>query len=96
MVEKYRGMEGAASPEKWCNISFLCTTDIQCKKLSEAANYLGMAGISFDTGGSKGIRDWETDWSFRYTPGKVDEERREAREAVEYIIINLHTDPHGK
>ncbi len=47
-----------------------------------------MCGITFDLGGWHGFRDWELDWSFRYT-GKEDQAWREAKDEVEDKIHRL-------
>ena len=53
--------------EKWCRVKFYPKNKIESKKIHEMGNYLAMAGVGFDSGGSAGVRDWELDWSFRYT-----------------------------
>lgn len=53
--------------EKWVHVTFRFPNDNYWYILAELRNYLGQCGISFDTGGMKGYRDWELDWSFRYT-----------------------------
>jgi len=86
VINKYSGSE-RIPPEKWLHISFKINDKFQSIKIHEAANYLGMCGIRFDTGGCSNCRDWELDWSFRYT-GKEDEDWRDARDEVENIISN--------
>lgn len=76
------------SPERWVHITFKVLNKCQALEIHEAANYLGMCGITFDVGGTTDTRNWEFDWSFRYT-GKEDEDRRESRETVEDIISDL-------
>lgn len=71
--------------EKWLHITFDVTDVAHLMKVNEAANYLGMCGIGFDTGGWQDYRDWELDWSFNYT-GKEDEQWRDAREEVEELL----------
>ena len=88
-IEKYSGPE-RISPEKWIHVTFKITNKWQALKIHEAANYLGMCGITFDTGGTVDQRDWELDWSFKYMK-KKDKDRREARETVE-DILNDFTD----
>ena len=43
---------------------------------------MNLLGITFDTGGSKGLRDWELDWSFKYT-GEENYKMIQAREELE-------------
>lgn len=71
-------------PSKWVNVTFMSLTQKQTERLTELAN-LGLCGIRFDTGGWQGERDWELDWSFKYT-GKEDQDWRDARYAVEHLI----------
>ena len=75
---------------KWCNVSFKIENKFQSQKIHEMANYLGMCGIAFDTGGCCGCRYWELDWSFKYIPGEENEEWRAAREGVEDTINDLN------
>jgi len=72
-------------PKNWIHVSFKNLSEGQILKVHETANYLGMCGIRFDTGGCCDGRDWELDWSFQYT-GEEDEQWREAREDVEELI----------
>jgi hypothetical protein len=51
-------------------------------------NELADLGITFDTGGCQGQRDWELDWSFKYT-GVPDPLAVEARSAVEHMLRTL-------
>lgn len=87
-VRKYDGEITRIHPEKWVKVTFKNVDKEQVIKIHEAANYLGMCGIAFDTGGYHGCRNWELDWSFRYT-GKEDEGWREAREDVEDMINGI-------
>lgn len=73
---------------KWLHVSFNVSDEGHALKVREAGNYLGMAGIQFDSGGWQGLRDWELDWSFRYT-GKEDEAWRDARDRMEDLIDRL-------
>ncbi len=73
-------------PELWNKISFKGLDAIKAQKVMEMGNYLGMCGITFDSGGMSGRRDWEFDWSFNYKKGEEDLEWREARETVEDLI----------
>lgn len=84
LVEDYSSKENIP-PDKWINVTFTSLTQKQTERLTELANYLGLCGIRFDTGGWQGERDWELDWSFKYT-GKEDQEWRDARYAVEHLI----------
>ena len=73
--------------EKWRRVQFKVDNEIDILKISEAANYLGQAGITFDSGGTQCIRDWEIDWSFDVSD-EPDEEWRERREEVESTLKN--------
>jgi len=89
LLEKY-GNTGLPV-DKWVRFDFKIENEIQLLKIKEAGDYLGEAGISFDTGGMIGSRDWEIDWSL-----SVDEERSqewiETRESVEEELERLGED----
>lgn len=85
-IKKYSGKERIPS-DKWFHVTFKVQEKDDSIIIHEMANYLGMCGISFDTGGCREYRDWELDWSFKYT-GKEDENWRNGREEVEDIINN--------
>lgn len=76
-------------PELWNNVSFKILDNIQTQKIMEMSHYLGMCGISFDTGGCKGLRDWEFDWSFKYREGEENWKLRDIREDVEDMINGM-------
>ena len=86
-VKKYNQPD-RIPPVYWINVSFTIENNAQAMKIHETANYLGMCGIRFDTGGWSKGRDWELDWSFKYT-GKEDEDWRDAREDVEDMILHI-------
>ena len=86
-IEEYSTPENLPA-DKWYHVTLEFKNETQRIKIIEAANYLGMCGITFDSGGWSNYRDWELDWSFRYK-NKEDENRRNMREAVEDIIVNL-------
>jgi len=73
----------AIPSEKWIRISFQNLDEIECLKIFEAGNYLGLCGISFDCGGFDKGRDWELDWSFEHRHGEERTEWIEAREVME-------------
>jgi len=87
IIKQFSGAE-RIPPDKWIKVEFGELSEDQCEKIKEAANYLGMAGMRFDTSGHKKLRDWDLDWSFIYT-GEEDEEWREGREWVEDEIEKL-------
>jgi hypothetical protein len=74
------------------HVSFKIKSENDGVKIHEMANYLGLCGICFDTGGCSVCRDWELDWSFRYVKGDEDWEWREARERVEEFISQFMSD----
>jgi hypothetical protein len=84
LLAKYSGPE-RVRPEKWVHVHFFPATHEQSKLIAEKARHLGWMGIYFDTGGFIGQRDWECDWSFKYT-GQQDPEAEEIRNAVEELI----------
>ena len=75
--------------ENWCNINFSKITKEQAIEINEMANYLGMCGITFDSGGCIKSRDWEFDWSFSYIKGSENWEWKETRESVEEMIVSM-------
>lgn len=88
LAKKYDKPE-RISAEHWVNVSFKVENKEQALKIHETANYLGLCGIRFDTGGSSNCRDWELDWSFSYKKGEEDWEWRDAREEVEDMISKM-------
>jgi len=90
-LEKYGGLPDRIPSHLWFHTNLLYETPEQKQKIFEMTRYLGMAGISFDTGGccvGDGVYqfDWETDWSFRFQKGKEDWERMEALDWLEDIL----------
>ncbi len=76
-------------PEKWVCVTFKIKNKEQAEKILEVANYLLLAGITFDSGGCKECRDWELDWSFRFKKGEENFELAVIRGKVEDEINNL-------
>lgn len=50
---------------KWVIIEFFLKNHEEAHTIRKKANELGWAGITFDTSGHLGQRQWEIDWSFR-------------------------------
>lgn len=73
------------SPDKWVHVTFEISDPMQAIKINEAANYLGLCGMTFDLGGTKTTRDWELDWSFLY----IGEEATEWKDAVNECERNI-------
>lgn len=92
-VEKFSGPDHLP-PDKWVTVNFDNLDKGKAYRVLGEANYLGMVGIQFDSGGMPGTRDWELDWSFRYT-GEEDTDRRDAMEAIEEEISNLDEEGHS-
>ncbi len=74
--------------DKWVDILFRFKTKAQAEIIKRRADELGGAGIVFDTGGSKGERDWAIDWSFA-VHSAPDEEWQARREGVEKAINRM-------
>ncbi len=89
LIKEYSGPERIPF-DKWCKITFTINKDDDVRKIQEVGNYLGMVGISFDTGGCKRQRDWEFDWSFSYIPKSEKFEWIQAREDVEDMISKMN------
>lgn len=86
-VAKYNRPE-RVPPDRWFHVTLFPKNTEDSRLIYEASNYLGLAGISFDTGAGCGGRDWELDWSFKYTV-KEDEKAREGREILNDLINDL-------
>jgi hypothetical protein len=88
VVRKAKEKGGAIPSDKWVRISFKNLDKMEAEKVLEKGNYLGLCGISFDCGGSEGVRDWELDWSFTYNKGQEMLDWIESREQIEDNINN--------
>lgn len=88
-VKKYGDNPECVPINLWYHVTFVAENEAEKMKVHNAVNYLGMCGITFDTGGCCNQRDWELDWSFRYEKGEEDMERRDARDMVEDIINRI-------
>lgn len=75
-------------PDTWVHISFKTTDVKHLAEIHEVVNYLGMCGITFDTGGCNGQRDWKLDWSFNYKEGSEDWIKRNVRDDLEDMLNN--------
>jgi hypothetical protein len=87
LLDKYSGPE-RVHRDKWVTVTFKPTDKAACTLIAEKARHLGWLGISFDTGGMLGQRDWELDWSFKYT-GRPDGDQEERRDVVEDLLGNM-------
>ncbi len=74
--------------DKWVEVTFSFKTKAQAEFIKRRADELGAAGIVFDTGGTKGERDWAIDWSFDVNPSP-DTEWQARREDVEKMISRM-------
>jgi len=90
-IKKYSGSE-RISPDKWYHVEMSFDNEFQLNKMIEMQRYLSMCGISFDTGGMSGFRDWELDWSFKYTEGKENWTHIDQIDVMEDIISQLSKD----
>ncbi len=61
VVEKYK--DGLPA-DRWVNVSFRVKDRTELGRVFDAGDRLRKTGIYFETGGCKGRRDWELDWSF--------------------------------
>jgi len=87
-IKKYSKPENI-SPDKWINVSFHIEKEGDIDKVFDAGTYLSMCGISFDTGGCCGCRDWELDWSFSYNKNEEKMKWNETRADVEDMIKDM-------
>jgi hypothetical protein len=90
-LEKYGGAPGRIPADKWIHVTFKPKTNEDYDNIREAASYLGLAGMRFDTGGGCGGLDWELDWSFLHEGGQVDEEWRENMIFVTDLVKRITT-----
>jgi hypothetical protein len=81
--------EDQLPPNKWLHVTFEIRDESDSIAIHEAANYLGLCGITFDVGSGMFIRDWEIDWSFKVTGDT--EKWRDDREIVEEITKCMTT-----
>ncbi len=88
-LAKYGGLPDHASPDRWCNVDLRPVTDEHHQLLRQKQKELGWMGITFDSGGGMGTRDWELDWSFRLTEGVPDSDREEAVDMTNDLIDGL-------
>ncbi len=86
-VKKYTGSE-CADFTLWCNVRFYPETEEDAEKIYRKSIELSHQGIGFDTGGTKGIRDWELDWSFSYYPR--DKKKVENNIAGKELLKTIH------
>ncbi len=83
-VEKYHPPE-RLHVDKWRHVE-LFPTKGQVDLVHDAVTKLFEFGITFDTGGGcDGGRDWEIDWSFRYSKDKNTEKMKSLQENEELI-----------
>jgi len=89
MTSKYSGPDHLPTSE-WYHVTFINLDDEQAQQIFEVANYLGMCGIKFDTGGMVKMRDWEFDWSFKLIEDEDDlNDWIEGREKIEELIESM-------
>lgn len=87
-VAKYN-LPDRIPPNLWHHINLIYENEGQYMKIREARSYLGMCGISFDTGGMGTMRDWEFDWSFKYHEGEEKWEWSQRASEVDDMIDSL-------
>ncbi len=61
VVKKYK--DGLPA-RLWVSVNFRVKDRLELESVFKAGSELREKGIGFDTGGCKGRRDWELDWSF--------------------------------
>ena len=88
LQKRFKGPERIPS-NLWTFVTFTIKNKGDAIAVYEMANYLGMCGIRFDTGGCACYRDWEIDWSFQYRKGEENEDWRDARDDIEDMISEL-------
>lgn len=86
-IAKFSGPERIPH-DKWVTVRFAPNSQEQAEAIARAADGLGWRGISFDTGGGMGVRDWSLDWSFRVQDGP-NSDTEHARSVVEELIQGL-------
>jgi hypothetical protein len=89
LKEKYESDTGRIPAHLWVNAEINFENNAQSKMLYEKQQHLGWMGIAFDLGGLDKRRDWSLDWSFRYLPGDIDQEREDRTRMVEDMITDM-------
>lgn len=51
--------------DRWVHVSFRVKGKDELTRIFDAGDRLWAMGVYFDTGGCKGRRDWELDWSLK-------------------------------
>ena len=82
-IEEYR-KPNRIDADWWIHVSFFPENDKQAELIYKKVKELSSVGISFDTGGCAGQRDWELDWSFKLND-KQDTVHAAALETVEKL-----------
>lgn len=85
IVNEFRGHFQRIPSDKWVSVNFIDLNITQANKINEASICLGKLGITFDNGGYQQERDWQLDWSFKFT-GEVENEWIELKNQVEETI----------
>jgi hypothetical protein len=88
VVAKYSGPE-RVKPERWGKVTFKSFTPQQAQAIREKQQALGWLGIHFDSGGCVGQRDWEIDYSFKYTGAPASGETEQAVSTANDLIDGL-------
>lgn len=86
IVAQYSG-PNSLPPEKWIHVTFFVENESQADLVNILTHRMNSLGFLFDTGGTKGQRDWELDWSFHLGEAG-DIERMQALNETEEIIRN--------
>ena len=95
IVKEFDGHFQRIPADKWLHVSFESLTIEQANIVNGISTELGTMGIRFDTGGFGTERDWELDWSFKFT-GEDEKEWKESKNEVEEMIkvLNEESAPH--
>jgi hypothetical protein len=91
-VAKYSGPDRVEAA-KWIKVVFMPTSPHQIQMIREAAEKLAWNGITFDTGGGCGQRDWELDWSFS-VKSQPDQDHADRANLVDDLIKGTMENPH--
>ncbi len=77
--------EGGLPRDKWIRLEFFVETKAQAKSINQKTKEFNWRGISFDTSGHPGQRQWDLDWSFEVTDGPDAEWERDGDEVEDMI-----------
>lgn len=89
LIEKYTSKADSVPFQNWCRITFYPKNQNENELIYRKQLELLDLGISFDSGGGCGGRDWELDWSFSFNPNRNTTNKRHRIEIVNKLQNEL-------